>query len=130
MSNTPLASIDAAVPSQASNPGLQALVQALRQFRDQRDWAGFHTYKDLLISISLEANELLELAQWRTEAEMEHALKPESSPGLHQALQDEMADVMLYLLQLADKAGIDLQQACLHKMQKNAQKYPCPPGKA
>ena len=100
---------------------LTELTHALRRFRDERNWAQFHTIKDLLISLNLEAAELLELSQWKSEAALAAFLETESGK---KAFSDECADVFLYLLLIADKTGIDLVEAAKNKMQTNAQKYP------
>ena len=100
---------------------LQQLTEALRRFRDERDWAQFHTLRNLIVSLNLEAAELLELTQWKNDEEMA-ALTSEA--GAHEALRDECADVLLYLLLIADKAGIDLEDAARRKLEKNAEKYP------
>ena len=95
---------------------LPELTQALRQFRDERNWAQFHTLRNLIVSLNLEAAELLELTQWKSEEEM---------LGISgEALRDECADVLLYLLLIADKAGINLEEAARNKLKKNAAKYP------
>ena len=100
---------------------IKALTQALLQFRDERDWAQFHTLRNLIVSLNLEAAELLELTQWKSDAEM--AALPRDAGALD-ALRDECADVLLYLLLIADKAGIDLEAAARAKLAKNAGKYP------
>lgn len=102
---------------------LAELTDLVRQFRDQRNWAGFHTLPDLLISLSLETAEALEIVQWR--AREGHALQ--LSAEQHQHLGEELADILAYLLLAADRAGVDLEQAFRQKQLKNAQKYP-PPG--
>ncbi len=95
---------------------LAELTQALLQFRDERNWAQFHTLRNLIVSLNLEAAELLELTQWKSEEEM---------LGISgEALRDECADVLLYLLLIADKAGINLEEAARNKLKKNAAKYP------
>ena len=95
---------------------LAELTQALRQFRDERNWAQFHTLRNLIVSLNLEAAELLELTQWKSEEEMLEISG--------EALRDECADVLLYLLLIADKAGINLEEAARNKLKKNAAKYP------
>ena len=95
---------------------LPELTQALLQFRDERNWAQFHTLRNLIVSLNLEAAELLELTQWKSEEEM---------LGISgEALRDECADVLLYLFLFADKAGINLEEAARNKLKKNAAKYP------
>lgn len=98
-----------------------ALTAAIREFRDARDWKQFHSLRNLITSLNLEAGELLELTQWRTDAEID-ALPDD--PKLGEALRDECADVLLLLLLVADKAGIDLVQATRSKLEKNERKYP------
>ena len=98
-----------------------ALQASLRQFAADRDWQAFHTPKNLAMALMVEAAELAEIFQWLT---------PEQSRLAHQdaALQpriaDELADVLLYLLQLADHTGCDLQRAVSDKLVKNARKHP------
>ena len=85
-------------------------------FRDYRDWRQFHNPKDLAISVSLEASELLENFQWSgTDLECKDK---EASIG------EELADVMIYCLLLADRLGMDPVQLMHDKIQKNARKYP------
>jgi len=95
---------------------LSALQQRIVTFRDERDWRQFHSPKHLAMAISIEAGELLEQFQWS-----DHDGVP---PGKQQAVRDEMADVFAYLLNLADILEIDLGQALLDKLERNAQKYP------
>jgi NTP pyrophosphatase (non-canonical NTP hydrolase) len=100
---------------------LDELTRALLEFRDERNWSQFHTLRNLIVSLNLEACELLELTQWKSDAEV--AALP-GDPAAHAALSDECADILLYLLLVADKAGIDLAQAARAKLAKNAAKYP------
>ncbi|MDR3351848.1 MAG: nucleotide pyrophosphohydrolase [Zoogloeaceae bacterium] len=105
----------------AAADSLQDLTQAVLAFRDARDWAQFHGIKHLMVSLCLEAGEVLELSQWKSDAEVETLPQDAAS---REALADECADVLAYLLLLADRAGIDLATALKHKLIKNAQKYP------
>ena len=98
-----------------------ALTAALREFRDARDWRQFHSLRNLIVSLNLEAAELLELTHWKSDAEVE-ALPADATT--REALSDECADVLLYLLLVADTAGIDLAEAARAKLIKNAAKYP------
>ena len=100
---------------------LPTLTRALLKFRDERDWAQFHTLRNLIVSLNLEAAELLELTQWKSDAEMAELA---GDDGAREALRDECADVLLYLLLIADKAGIDHEDAARSKLEKNAAKYP------
>ncbi len=103
-------------------PTLEELTRRLVAFRDARDWKQFHTLKNLLLSLALEAAEALELAQWKTDAELDAAL--EGDEKLRARLEEECADVLLYLLLIAEKAGIDLAEAAARKIELNARKYP------
>ena len=98
-----------------------ALTAAILEFRDARDWQQFHTLRNLIVSLNLEAGELLELTQWKNDAEIDALRADEKSA---EALRDECADILLYLLLIADKAGIDLAAAAREKLAKNAAKYP------
>lgn len=100
---------------------LAELTRAVLAFRDERAWAQFHDLRNLIVSLNLEAAELLELTQWKSDAEIS-ALP--GSEGTREALADECADVLLYLLLIAEKAGIDLERAVVDKLRKNAEKYP------
>jgi len=102
-------------------PTLDALTTRLLEFRDSRDWRQFHTLKDLIVSLNLEASELLELTQWKSESGFEREAATEK---MRQRLSEECADVLLYLLLIAERAGIDLQQAAAEKIAKNELKYP------
>lgn len=99
--------------------GLLDLRDKLRAFADERDWNQFHSPKNLAIALSVEASELLEHFQWISEKES--SLLP---PSALAQVQDEMADVLLYLVRLADKLEVDLIHASENKLQINAQKYP------
>ncbi|WPG39195.1 nucleotide pyrophosphohydrolase [Variovorax sp. EBFNA2] len=101
---------------------LQSLTQALRDFAQARDWEQFHSPKNLASALSVEAAELLEHFQWLTEAQS-RALPADKRAEIG----TEIADVLLYLLQLADRLGIDPVEAAKHKMLANAVKYPVLP---
>lgn len=100
---------------------LETLTRAVLAFRDERDWRQFHSLRNLIVSLNLEAAELLELTQWRRDEEID-ALP--ADPAAHEALRDECADILLYLLLIADAAGVDLAAAARDKLAKNAGKYP------
>lgn len=95
---------------------MKELMRKAVQFRDERNWRQYHNPKDLAISLSLEASELLENFQWKSS---EEALKEN-----FENLKDELADVVMYSLLLADVLEIDLEAVVLGKLEKNAQKYP------
>lgn len=96
------------------------LLERLIAFRRDRDWEQFHNPKDLAISLSIEASELLEWFQWRTNDEISAQLKSEK----REALEDELADVAVYLTYLCHDLGIDINKAIAAKVEKNAAKYP------
>ena len=97
------------------------LVRAVLAFRDERDWKQFHNPKDLAISITLEAAELLEHFQWKGFGEVEAFLATGEN---RRRLGEEMADVLILLISLADAAGLDLLEVARAKLQQNATKYP------
>ena len=100
---------------------LDGLIHAAAKFRDDRDWAQFHTPKDLAANLCIEAAELLELTQWRSGPALTDHLR---TPPTREAFEDEMADVLLTLLLLAHDQQIDLAGAFERKMKKNEAKYP------
>jgi NTP pyrophosphatase (non-canonical NTP hydrolase) len=91
------------------------------KFRDDRDWKKYHNPKDLAISISIESNELLELFQWKTLEEIQKLL---GNPDYLKKVKNELADVIIYSLSLADVLGIDVSQAVIEKIKINEAKYP------
>ncbi len=97
------------------------LQRRLREFAAARDWQRYHSPKNLAMALMVEAAELLELFQWLTTAES-HTLTRDAADK--ERVADELADVLLYLLQLADHTGIDLEAAVEHKLRKNAVKHP------
>ena len=102
------------------NPSdLLLLRDKLRAFAEERDWDQFHSPKNLSMALMVEAAELLEHFQWLTEAQ-----SAELPPDNKQAVSEELADILLYLVRLSDKLGVDLREAALHKLEKNAVKYP------
>lgn len=101
------------------NDELGALAESLRAFATAREWQVYHTPKNLSMALIVEAAELVEHFQWAT-AEESAALGPEQAA----AVREEVADVLIYLVELADLLGIDLIAAARDKIAKNAQKYP------
>ncbi|MCB1910166.1 MAG: nucleotide pyrophosphohydrolase [Rhodocyclaceae bacterium] len=100
---------------------ISEISEAVLAFRDERDWAQFHTLRKLITSLNLEAAELLEHTQWLDDDEIERLAR---DPAGRQALGEECADVLLYLLLIAERAGIDLAAATWDKLASNAQRYP------
>lgn len=99
---------------------MQELFDILREFRDSRGWKKYHTPKNLSVSISIEAAELLELFQWTTSVEDEMRVLEERG----KEVEEEVADILIYTLFLCDVAGIDPLVAVKRKMEKNERKYP------
>jgi dCTP diphosphatase len=93
----------------------------VRRFRDERDWKQFHRPKDVAVAVAIEAAEMLEHFQWKTDAEAAAYL---ADPAHRDALAAEMADVLILLVSAADVTGVDLYAATLAKIEANARKYP------
>lgn len=98
---------------------LEELALYLRNFAGQRDWDQYHSPKNLTAALSVEAAELLEHFQWKTQEESYNL-----SPGERQEVAHEMADVLIYLVRTADRLGIDLLAAAAEKVELNRIKYP------
>ena len=98
---------------------MQETIARIRKFRDDRDWKQFHDPKNLAVSISIEAAELLEIFQWMT-GEQAATYATENKDRV----SDEIADVAIYLIEFADIVGVDLAKAIDAKLEKNAKKYP------
>ena len=92
---------------------IDAILTELRKFNQERDWDQFHNGKDLAIGLSIEASELLECFLWKN--------PEDASIG---KIKEELADVLNFAFQMADKYGLDIKQIMLEKLQRNAQKYP------
>lgn len=98
---------------------LEDLRTRLAAFAAERDWEQFHSPKNLAMALIVEAGELVEQLQWLSEDET-MAL----TAAQQQAVSEEAADILLYLIRFADRTGIDLERAAWQKIEKNAQKYP------
>jgi NTP pyrophosphatase (non-canonical NTP hydrolase) len=98
--------------------GLQAEVRA---FAEARDWTQFHSPKNLAMALTGEVGELVEIFQWMTEAESRAA---SGDPELARSIREELADVLIYLVRLADILGVDLDAAVRSKLALNAERYP------
>lgn len=97
------------------------LQAAYRKFVKERDWEQFHNPKNLAMALSIEAAELMEIFQWLN---LESSQEVMNSPRSKAQVQEEIADVFLYLLRLADVLNIDLIEASYQKLDRNAEKYP------
>jgi len=91
-------------------------IELIKNFRDERDWSQFHNPKDLAISISLEASELLEIFQW-SGGDLECGDKLDK-------IKEELADVLCYSVLMADRCGLDMDEIIRDKVKKNSDKYP------
>jgi NTP pyrophosphatase (non-canonical NTP hydrolase) len=98
---------------------IEQLAEQLRQFAQERDWDQFHSPKNLAMALTVEAAELQEIFQWLTE-EQSKALGGETL----EAVKEELADVLLYTIRMAQVLGVDLLAAAEAKMVKNERKYP------
>ncbi len=96
---------------------MREIIDALRKFRDDRNWGKFHTPKDLAISVSIEAAELLELFQWTQDSHDTDALD-------HSKVSSEASDVLIYLLFLFDRLGLDPEEEVRKKMAINSVRFP------
>jgi NTP pyrophosphatase (non-canonical NTP hydrolase) len=100
---------------------LTELLLQIREWVEKLGWTQYHRPSALAVSAAIEMGELLELFQWRTEEEMAKII---DTPEFHQRLSEEIADVMIYLLRLADVTSINPTEAIREKMKKNEEKYP------
>jgi NTP pyrophosphatase (non-canonical NTP hydrolase) len=98
---------------------LESIKLKLREFADERDWNQFHSPKNLSMALIAEAAELVEHFQWLTEKQSSEL--PEDKLN---EVEEELADILIYLVRIADKLDIDLLDAAVNKMERNAQKYP------
>lgn len=92
---------------------MEEIIQALKKFRDDRDWEQFHNSKDLAVAISIEANELLEIFLWKTPGDVNQ-----------DRIKEELADVFSFAFLLANNYDLDVKQIVLEKIEKNSNKYP------
>lgn len=97
----------------------EELEQRVADFVGEREWEGFHTPKDLAMALSVEAAELMELFLWRSPEEVNSML-----PKLRNKIEEELADVFIYGLSMANALSIDLPQAILKKLKQNAERFP------
>ncbi|WP_126247179.1 nucleotide pyrophosphohydrolase [Chitinophaga rhizosphaerae] len=90
-----------------------SLINLIRQFNQERDWSQFHNAKDLALALSIEAGELNELFLWKNAEDADR-----------EKVKEELADILTYALQLADKYDFDINEIVIGKIRKNALKYP------
>ncbi len=92
---------------------IEQILEELRRFNQERDWDQFHNGKDLAIGLSVEASELLELFLWKDPETVDQG-----------KIREELADVLNYAFQMADKYGLDIKEIMMEKIRRNAEKYP------
>ena len=100
---------------------VEKIMEAQRAFSKARKWERFHTPKNLAMALTVETAELLELFQWLTPQEARAVMR---SPKKAKEVRSEMADVLYYLVRMADKLGVDLEESFWEKMGENKKKYP------
>lgn len=111
--------IDESQQENSDDSDLDQLSRRVAAFVADRDWTRFHSAKNLAMALSVEASELLEIFQWSTQAESD---APDRAR--RQRAPEEIADVQIYLLQIAARLEIDIGEAVVDKLAKNARKYP------
>lgn len=94
----------------------EEIIRKALAFRQKRNWEQFHNPKDLAISISIESSELLENFQWKSSEEAMHIKKDD--------IADELADVLIYSIYMAETLSISIEELILNKLKKNELKYP------
>lgn len=100
---------------------IKKLQLEVNKFSEDRDWDQFHSVKNLSMALSVESSELLEIFQWMTEIESNEII---NTPAILSKVEDEIADIFVYLLRIISKTNIDLEKVVLNKLIKNAEKYP------
>lgn len=118
----PLASgVPPSVPPPLLGDRWQDFVAAVKAFRDAREWSQFHTPKNLAAALAIEAAELQECFLWKTDGEVEAEM---AAGPKREAVAEEVADVLMFALLLADRLGLDVGQVITAKLAANEQKYP------
>jgi len=100
-------------------PDIEKLTNLIREFCKERDWKQFHNMKDLAISLNLEATEVLEHFQWKSEEEIKEYTKTHKDH-----IGEELSDVLYWVLLMSDDLGIDIAKSFEEKIEKNRKKYP------
>lgn len=100
---------------------LEKLSSELRKFVEEREWDQFHSVKNLSMALSVEVSELMEILQWMSE---EDSNKMASNKKLMTKVEEEVADIFIYLMRIVNKLDIDLELVTYAKMKKNSEKYP------
>jgi dCTP diphosphatase len=103
----------------AGSPAVQDIIEQIRAFNRERDWEKYHSPKNLAMALTVEVAELLEVFQWLTEEQSHHL-----SRAKRQAVEEEIGDVTILLLALADELGVDVLDAARRKLEHFRRKYP------
>ncbi len=103
------------------NINIEKIFPIISDFVKERDWEQFHSIKNLSMALSVETSELLEIFQWLREDESNRITE---DPKLKMKVEEEIADIFIYLLRIAMRTNIDIEEAVINKMKKNAEKYP------
>ncbi len=91
------------------------------KFIEDRDWDQFHSIKNLSMALSVETSELVEIFQWLKESESNEVA---INPKLKEKVEEEISDIFIYLMRIAIKSGVNIEDAVLSKIKKNSEKYP------
>ena len=102
------------------NINVEKLLTRINDFSDARDWNQFHSIKNLTMALSVESSELVEIYQWISEEESNDL----DNTVIKNKTRDELADIFIYLLRIASKLDINLEEAALNKLDQNEIKYP------
>jgi len=105
----------------ASNMDIEKIRQHVRKFVAERDWNQFHTPKNLAMALAGESGELCEIFQWLSEEDSRNVMKDEKRA---ENIKDELADVLYYVLRMADVLNVDIEKAFWQKIAKSEKKYP------
>ena len=99
----------------------ERLCTLIEKFAKERNWDQFHSIKNLTMALNVEASELLEVFQWMTEDESNTVVFDKK---LKEKVEEELSDIFIYMLRIIQKSNIDIESAVLHKLERNATKYP------
>lgn len=100
---------------------IEKINSIVSNFIEERDWDQFHSIKNLAMALSVETSELVEIFQWLKEADSNNVAQ---DPKLKSKVQEEIADIFIYLMRIAIKSEVDIEKAVLEKIKKNSEKYP------
>ena len=98
----------------------EEIQKRLRKFAADRDWEKFHSPKNLTMALSVEVAELVEIFQWSNSGGLEEM----ENPNIRKNIEEELADIFIYLLKISDKLNLDIEKTIYQKIEKNEKKYP------